>query len=504
MTSSPLLQMRGIRKSFAGVPVLRGVDLTLHSGETLALLGGNGAGKSTLIKILNGDYTRDAGEILIDGVSTNFRSPADAEAAGIQVIYQELNYAPDLTVGENVMMGHLPARRGPLGRFSVNWSAVHQRSAELLLALEADVQTHSFMRDLSVGQQQIVEIAKALSREARILVMDEPTAALTPREVRLLFGVIERLRERGVGVVFISHRLDEVEEIAQRVMVLRDGCVAGEERISELCRADIIRMMIGRDLESTCLDRDEGHGETVLELRGLARRSAFEGVSLSVAAGEVVGLFGLLGAGHEEVLRAVFGAEAATAGEVVVNGRAERISCPRDAKRAGIGFVPQDRKTDGLIHAMPVRDNITIANWSAVAPGGVFRKAIENQHAQIWVERLGIVTRGGVSQEVRTLSGGNQQKVVLARWLEAGTKALLLAEPTRGVDVGARADIYGAIEDLRKRGLAILLVSSDMEEVLNICDRVLVFRQGRIAREFTRQEATQSALLSAAAGEDAA
>lgn len=495
--------MRGIRKSFAGVTVLHGVDLTLNAGETLALLGGNGAGKSTLIKILNGDYTKDAGEITIDGSIRDFRSPADAEEAGVRVIYQELNYAPDLTVAENVMLGNLPTRRGAVGRFIVDWPAVHRRAAELLTDLEADVSTDSLMRDLSVGKQQIVEIAKALSREARVLVMDEPTAALTPREVRLLFATIERLRKRGVGVVFISHRLDEVEEIAQRVLVLRDGRVAGEAVMADCSRAEIVRMMVGRDLETIYPSRNDTEGAPALQLSALSRRRAFEDVNMTVRAGEIVGLFGLLGAGHEELVRAVFGAEPADAGSVSVAGRPVRLSSPQDARNAGIGFVPQDRKTDGLFGSMAVADNITVANWSALAPGGVFRGSDEAEHAETWIKRLGIVVRSGPRQQVGTLSGGNQQKVVLGRWLEAGTRVLLLAEPTRGVDIGARSDIYRVLEGLREQGLAIVLVSSDIEEVIAMSDRVIVFRSGRIAKEFAREAATQVAVLSAAAGETA-
>lgn len=493
--------MRGIRKSFAGVLVLHGVDLTLNAGETLALLGGNGAGKSTLIKILNGDYPKDAGTISIDGVERDFRSPADAEKAGVQVIYQELNYAPDLSVAENVLLGNLPRRGGALGRYVVDWQTTHRLAESMLDVLEADVDPQALMRNLTVGKQQIVEIARALSREARILVMDEPTAALTPREVSLLFATIERLRSQGVGVIFISHRLDEVEEIAQRVTVLRDGRVAGEARMEAVSRADIVNMMIGRDIETIYPARHATKGATVLELRQFTRRGSFDGVDLTVRAGEIVGLFGLLGAGHEELIRCVFGAETADSGTLHVDERPVRVASPRDARRAGIGLVPQDRKTDGLFQVMTVTDNITVANWEAVAPAGVFRWARQSASARKWIDRLGIVLATGPRQEARTLSGGNQQKMVLGRWLEAGTRVLLLAEPTRGVDVGARADIYRVLEDFREQGLAIVLVSSDIEEVLALSDRVLVFRKGRLAREFAREEATQAVVMSEAAGE---
>jgi ABC-type sugar transport system ATPase subunit len=494
--------MRGIVKRFSGVEVLHGVDLTLDRGEALALLGENGAGKSTLMKILNGDYTRDGGEILLDGKPVDFRSPAEAEAAGIQVIYQELNNAPDLSVAENVLLGHLPRKRGPLGAFTVDWRAAHARAGELLRRMGAEVDPRAPMRSLSIGKQQIVEIAKALAREARILVMDEPTAALTPREVERLFHTISALRAQGVAIIYISHRLDEVEEVAQRIEVLRDGSVAGVVNAQDVSRADIVHLMIGRDLGTVYPARAGEPGEVVLDVRGLGRRRAFEDVSFTVRAGEIVALFGLLGAGHEELTRALFGAEPATSGEVRITGRPVDLSSPRAAKAAGIGLVPQDRKNEGLVLGMGVADNITLGNWDGISRAGILQARRETERAGQWVERLGIRARRGIRQEVQTLSGGNQQKVVLARWLEAGVRVLLLAEPTRGVDIGARADIYAALERLRAEGLALILVSTDIEEVCALSDRVLVFAKGRVAREFAREDVTQTALLAAAAGEE--
>lgn len=496
---SPLLQMRGIVKRFSGVEVLHGVDLTLNRGEVLALLGENGAGKSTLMKILNGDYPRDGGEIRLEGRPVDFHSPADAEAAGIHVIYQELNNAPDLSVAENVLLGHLPRKAGP---WMVDWPRVYERAGEMLSTMGADADPRAPMRSLSIGKQQIVEIAKALARNARIIVMDEPTAALTPREVDRLFHTIAALRAEGVAIIYISHRLDEVEVVAQRIEVLRDGDVAGVVDADSASRADIVRLMIGRDLEQVYPARASEPGAPALEVRGFARHSAFKDVNFVVQSGEIVALFGLLGAGQEEVTRALFGADPATEGEVLVNGSRVALSSPRAAKAAGIGLVPQDRKNEGLVLGMGVADNVILGNWSGVSRLGVLNGGREQERTLRWVRSLGIRARHGLRQEVQTLSGGNQQKVVLARWLEAGVRVLLLAEPTRGVDIGARADIYRALERLRSEGLALVLVSTDIEEVCALSDRVLVFSRGRITREIPRAEISRTALLAAAAGEE--
>lgn len=500
-TLAPLLAMRGIRKSFAGVEVLHGVDLTLQRGEVLALLGENGAGKSTLMKILGGDYTRDGGEIRLDGEPLELRSPRDAEDAGIRIIYQELNYAPDLSVTENVLMGHLPRRSGPLGALIIDWPEAHRRSAEILATLKADIDPRQLVGELSVGRQQLVEIAKSLSGKARVLVMDEPTAALTSREVHLLFATIASLRAQGVAIIYISHRLDEVEQVAQRITVLRDGNVAGDAPMSELTRADIVRMMVGRELEALYPARHGTPGEAILEVAHLTRPGAFEDVSFGVRANEIVGLYGLMGAGQTEVIRALFGIAPATSGQIKVAGQIVNIRSPRDGKASGIGMVPEDRKVEGLVLGMTVGDNLTLGNWAAISRGGVVQNRREDERTAHWVNRLGVRAARGGQQVVGTLSGGNQQKVVLARWLEAGTRVLLLAEPTRGVDVGARADIYHVLEELREQGLGLVLVSSDMEEVLALSDRTLVFVRGRVVAEFERTDATQEKLLAAAAGE---
>jgi ribose transport system ATP-binding protein len=498
VSSAPLLAMRGIRKRFSSVEVLKGIDLTLHSGEVLALLGENGAGKSTLMKILSGDYTRDAGEILVSGKPVPIHSPRDAENAGIRVIYQELNYAPDLSVAENVLMGHLP-RKGRT--FLVDWQEAYRRTGEILATLSKEIDPRQPVGELSVGKQQLVEIAKALSGNARILVMDEPTAALASREVQMLFETIIALRARGVGIIYISHRLDEVEEVAQRVTVLRDGMVAGDVAMPDVTRREIVRMMVGREVETLYPARQGVPGKPILEVTKLTRAGVFADVSFTVRAGEIVGLYGLLGAGQTEVVNALFGANPADSGQIKVEGKQVTVRSPRDGKRHGIGLVPEDRKREGVVLSMSVADNLTLGSWGAVSRGGILQQAREKERTDFWVKKLGVRFSQSPAQEIGTLSGGNQQKIVIARWLETGTRVLLLSEPTRGVDVGARADIYAVIEELREQGLALVLVSSDMEELLGLSDRTLVFARGRILQELDRSKASQEALLAAASGE---
>ena len=504
MTQPPLLEMRDIVKSFFGVRVLDQVSITLEAGEVLALLGENGAGKSTLIKILNGDYPRDSGTILLRGQPVHFNEPRDAEQHGIRMIYQELHYAPDLSVAENLLLGHLPRRQSALGRWLVDWPAVYRQAAEYLALLKVQIPPRALMRDLSVVEREIVEIVKALVVKAQIIVMDEPTAALTPREVDLLFDIIRNLRAQGVALIYISHRLDEIPRIADRVSVLRDGKLVGTHPISAITQRDLVRLMVGREVEES---RPAGglaaDAPAALTVANLTRRGAFEDVSLEVRRGEILGIFGLLGAGHVPLSRAIFGAEKIHAGTLAVYGAPVTIHNPRDARRAGIGFVPIDRKVQGLVLDMAVRENITLANWDRLARIGFFRRRLERSHTQEWVRRLGIRMAGDAEVKTRYLSGGNQQKVVLARWLEADVKVLLLNEPTWGVDVGARADIYEQLQMLAGQGLAILVVTSDIQEVLAVSHRILTMHKGRITGQFSQAEATQARLLHAAAGGEA-
>jgi ribose transport system ATP-binding protein len=514
-SAAPLLQMQAIEKSFFGVRVLKGVDFDLYAGEVHALLGENGAGKSTLIKILNGDYRRDGGTLLLDGAPAAIDSPRAAERHGIRMIYQELHYAPELSVTENLLLGHLPSRRGPLGRQFVDWQAAHRLAEHSLGMLDVAIDPRLPMRKLSTVEREIVEIAKALTAQARILVMDEPTAALTPHEVDRLFGIVHSLRTQGVAIIYISHRLDEIFQIAQRATVLRDGALVGTRRVADLHKQELVRMMVGRDIgegwartaptptalpgASPGVARPKGR--PMLEVEGLAQPRAFHDISLAVHAGEIVGVFGLLGAGHVHLTRAIYGAEPLAAGTIRVDGQPVTVRSPRDGRRCGIGLVPVDRKVQGLVLDRSVKENITLSNWGPLTTGGFFKQGQEKTHVAGWIDRLGIRMAGGMDVRTRLLSGGNQQKVVLARWMEAGVKVLLLNEPTWGVDIGARFDIYEQLEALAREGLAILMVSSDIQEVLAVSHRILTIYRGRLTAEFTQEEATQEKLLHAASGE---
>jgi ribose transport system ATP-binding protein len=505
----PLLQMQEIEKSFFGVRVLKGVNFDLAGGEVHALLGENGAGKSTLIKILNGDYRRDGGQILIEGRPVSIDSPRDAERHGIRMIYQELHYAPELSVTENLLLGHLPARRGALGGLLVDWKAAHALAQQSLAMLDIAIDPRTPMRKLSAVEREIVEIAKALTAKARILVMDEPTAALTPHEVDRLFGIVQSLRNQGVAIIYISHRLDEIFQIAQRATVLRDGALVGTRAVAGLSKQELVRMMVGRDIgEGWARAATSGRQgaqpdrRPMLEVAGLTQQRAFQDVSLQVYPGEIVGVFGLLGAGHVHLTRAIYGAEPIDAGSIHVSGQPVVVRSPRDGRRCGIGLVPVDRKVQGLVLDRSVKENITLSNWQALASAGFFKQAQEKSHVAAWIDRLGIRMAGGMDVRTRLLSGGNQQKVVLARWMEAGVKVLLLNEPTWGVDIGARFDIYEQLEALARQGLAILMVSSDIQEVLAVSHRILTIYRGRLTAEFAQAEATQEKLLHAASGEE--
>ncbi len=502
MDSPLLLRMENISKSFYGVKVLDKVSLDLYAGEVLALVGENGAGKSTLIKILNGDYQKDSGTISLAGQLVHLHQPRDAETLGIRMIYQELHYAPELSVMENLLLGHLPRQSGLLGKYLVDWPKARKLAHHYLGLLDVELDPNALMRHLSVVEREIVEIVKALSTQAKIIVMDEPTAALTPHEVHLLFDIIKSLQKQGVAIIYISHRLDEIFQIANRVTVLRDGLHVGTRPITEVTHRDLVRMMVGRELVET---RPEAQtmpqGQAlVLEVSNLTRNGAFESINLQLHAGEIVGIFGLLGAGHATLTRSIFGADPADSGTIVVNGQPVHITSPREARRSGIGFVPIDRKVNGLVLGMSVRENLTLSNWSRLSHLGFFQRSLERRHAQHWIDRLGIRMAGGMEVETRFLSGGNQQKVVLGRWLEAQIKVLLLNEPTWGVDVGARSDIYDQLEELARQGLAILMVSSDIQEVLSVSHRILTLYKGRLTGEFSQREATEEMILHAAAG----
>ncbi len=496
---TPLLQMKDIEKSFYGVRVLDRVSLDLQRGEVLALLGENGAGKSTLIKILNGDYQKDGGAILIDANPVQINQPRDAEALGIRMIYQEQHYAPELSVTENLLMGHLPSRG-----LRIDWKRAHEQAREQLTLLKVTLDPARLMLNLSVVERQIVEVVKAISGNARIIVMDEPTAAFPPNEVALLFEAIRALVKQGISIIYISHRLDEIAQIADRATVLRDGKLVGTRRVAEVTQRDLVQMMVGHEVTRGTSDASIPSSATVTEaalsVNKLTRAGRFSGIDIQVGRGEIVGIFGLLGAGHEMIIDALFGEVPIDSGTISIDGSPVSITNPREARRAGIGLVPADRKVQALVLDMNVRENVTLSNWKPLSRWGVFRRRSEQQHVQDWINRLGIRMAGGMATKIRFLSGGNQQKVVLARWLEANVKVLLLNEPTWGVDVGARGDIYKQLEGLAAQGLAILLVSSDLDEVLSVSHRMLTVYKGRLTGHFSRAEATRDVLLHAAAG----
>jgi len=472
----PLLEMRGIEKSFPGVRALRGVDLQLQRGEVLALLGENGAGKSTLIKILGGAILPDEGTIQIDGRDVTLDSPKAAISNGIGIIYQEFNLVPGLAVWENIFLG-----RESTSAF-VHRNAERAKTKELFELIGAKIDCDTPCGELAVAQQQIVEIAKALSQDVRLIVMDEPSAALTPQEVSYLFKIIRDLKARGIGVIYISHRLDEIFEIADRVIVLRDGENVGQSPISELTRQRMIEMMVGREIQNEFPKQYHVIGKPRLSVTELCRGQSVRDVSFTVHAGEVLGLTGLVGAGRTETARLIFGVDEADSGSILLDGVKLRIHSPRDAIRAGICLLTEDRKGQGLILNATVRQNFGLPNLERLSAFGFVRERKERADFGEFVTKLQIKIPNQ-DQLAGNLSGGNQQKVVLAKWLERNAEVLIFDEPTRGIDVGAKYEIYMLINDLAKQGKAIILISSELPEVMGMSDRILVMHQGRITGE---------------------
>jgi ABC-type sugar transport system ATPase subunit len=490
-----LLEMRGIDKAFPGVQALRGVDLDLGGGEVLALVGENGAGKSTLIKILGGAIQPDVGSVHIAGRVYQPGSPVDARRAGVAVIYQEFNLVPAMTAAENIFLGAEPARLG-----FVRTGEERRRARQLFQRLGVAVDPDVACRELSVAGQQAVEIARALAADTRILIMDEPSATLTPQEVGRLFTVIRDLKRQGIGIIYVSHRLDEIFEIADRVTVMRDGRRVGTEPVARVSRDELIARMVGRRLDQEFPPRKVSIGPPRLVVRDLRRGDAVRGVSFQVRAGEVVALTGLVGSGRTETARIIFGADPAEGGTIALDGKALTIRRPRDAIRAGIGLLTEDRKAQGLVLAHSVRENFGLPNLGRFSRLGFVRQRAERADLAGFVGKLRICVPDGETP-ARNLSGGNQQKVVLAKWLQRNCEVVIFDEPTRGIDVSARYEIYLLINELAAAGKAILLISSELPEVLGMADRILVMHDGRLTGEIADAAgATQEQVLRLAVG----
>jgi len=495
---NPIIKTNGIYMAFGGVDVLKNVNFEVRSGEIHALVGENGAGKSTLAKIIAGVHQPRAGTIELDGKPIHIPSPHAATDLGIALIYQEPLTFPDLDVAENIFVGRQIT--GGTSRV-ISWGSMYRRSAELLGSLGVKLDPHAKVRGLSIASQQMVEMASALSKDAKVLMMDEPTAALTPTEVEDLFTIMRRLRDQGTAIVFVSHRLEEIFAVCDRITVLRDGEVVGERKVKETSIDEIIRMMVGRPLSALFEKGDKYQiGQPLLEVSELSRTMKFEDISFDVRAGEIVGLAGLVGSGRTEVGRALFGALNIDHGTIRIDGQQVRIKDPRDAMAKGLIYLPEDRQHNALLMPMSVTENTTLSVLERIANRGWLREREEQRVTNEYVEKLRIMLRD-ISQPVSELSGGNQQKVVLSKWMLVKPEVMILDEPTRGIDIGAKSEVHRLMGELAAQGMAILMISSELLEVLAMSDRILVMREGRITGRFDRSEATAERIMAAATGQ---
>ena len=494
----PRLQLEHISKAFPGVQAVQDVSLSAFPGEILGLVGENGAGKTTLMNILTGAIQADAGQVFLDGKEVVIESPREALSLGVTIIHQELALVPLLTVGQNIFLGREPRRRW---RALVDWSTLYSLAQKELDRLGLPIHAQAVVANLPIAQQQMVEIAKALSYQARLIVLDEPTSALTERETETLFGLMRSLRSQGVTLIYISHRMEEVFFLADRIAVMRDGQLVGIASASELTPESVVQMMVGRELREFYPRTQTDHKQIILQAKGLRRGTDLDGVDLELHSGEILGVAGLVGAGRTYLARALCGADSLEAGEIWLGGKPIKLHSPQDAIRLGIGFVPEDRKSQGLFLGHSVRSNTAIASLDRFSRLGVLNYRGITQLVEKMVRQLDIRTPS-LTQRLRNLSGGNQQKVVIARWLAINPKILILDEPTRGVDVAAKAEIYALMSNLAAQGVAILMISSELPEILGVSDRILVMRTGKIVAEFMRDQTTQDAIMRAATGQN--
>ena len=493
--SGKLLEMRNITKTFPGVKALGNVSLSLTEGEIVCLLGENGAGKSTLMKILTGVYPDFEGEILLDGKKVNFRNTADAKARGISIVFQEFNLCPNLTAMENLFLGEEITGKGGL----ISYSEMHKKAQESFKNLRTEIDPAALVGDLGVAQQQMIEIAKALSQNTRILIMDEPTSALADREIESLFDIMRDLRKRGISIIFISHKLDEVMTITDRVVCLRDGQNSGEAVTADITENDLITMMVGRELDKMYSTRKgEPGSEVIMEVNNFSGPPHIKDVSFKLKSGEILGIAGLIGAGRTELARLIMGAEKKTAGKLILNGKEVKIKHPSDAIRERIVYVPEDRKNTGLVLPMTVRENTTMSIHDKIKNAfGLISSGIENRITGKYINDL--KTKVSTPEQiVKNLSGGNQQKVVIAKCLAVEPQVLILDEPTRGIDVGAKAEVHRIITELADKGVAVIVISSELPEILHLSDRVLVMHEGKLTGEFSKDEANEESIMKAA------
>ena len=489
------VEMQSISKHFGGVQALKNVDFRLRRGEVRALLGENGAGKSTLMKILAGAVSADSGIIEIDGKPATIRSPKDSRDLGVSIIYQEFVLAPQLSVAENIFLDRLSEKSG-----IVNWKKINAAAKKLLMEMGFDmIDPRKQVGSMPVAYQQIVEICKSLSQDAHILILDEPTAVLTFGEIERLFGIVKKLKDCGWGIIYISHRLEEVFQICDTATILKDGEFVAEYDVNTLTKRELVNLMVGRTMSNYYPARDHNIGKTVLSVSHLAAGSSVKDVSFYVRAGEVLGISGLVGAGRTESMRAIFGIDKIDSGEILLNGKSVRFSSPDAAVKAGIGFLPEDRKNEGVVLSQSIRFNTTLSNIGSFSRFGINSYSKERKIAEELLTKLH-TKYGGLEDPVSSLSGGNQQKVALAKWLAANCQVIILDEPTRGVDVGAKSEIYSIINSLAQDGAAVIMISSEMEEIINMCDRAVVMRQGIVTGELDKKELNEQGLIALAMG----